>query len=394
MVSAAKKPRASTRQARVLARVQDADECAGTLLGLIEGEKRARIMSTVPAFRAVPTIIRSFNRATAVGGVPLSNVLLLHGPSGGGKTAFAMALIASFQRVGGLAALVDAEHAAETQVWFPRLVDTSRCAYYGRAPEKHLAPWTYEEIVGSCDRLIERFRDGKKEGRIGPSVPLIVVVDSISKMVPASLLKRLKQKGGEGLSSGVGRLQAMLNTAWLAELGPKVGDEDILFVVIAHELEVAAPNAWAQDYKVRGGGALVYDAMMACRVTYAGRVFDSAAEKAAMVGKRHRVKVTKNKHGPGWSEATFFVSTGLGIAEVGFDGVREIVQEAMLRGLVKGPAGDGGKRALTLGTRLEYAGEKFPLRALFEKRSELVDVIGRALDDDLFETRKAPEEDA
>lgn len=354
-------------------------------------------MSEVEAFRAVPTVFPAFNRASQVGGAPLSCVYLVHGPPGHGKTAWLCGLIQSFQLIGGLTSLVDAELAADTHRWFRTLgVDARKCLYIGRtgdAAKEKPKPLTYEETVDEVQGQLERFRAGKKEGVIAPGTPFLLAVDSISKLIPSSVLKGLDgDDGGAALSKGVGRLQAMLNTAWLAALGPTVGDDDIVFLVIAHEMEGGGGNRSWDDFKVRGGNGVVYDSMVQLRVTYAGKVTDLAADGSPMTGKKHRVKFLRNKHGRAYEEAVFFTSTGVGVAPMGFDRPREVVHEALLRELIKGPALKNGTTTLTLGTRLERGSETFTLAQLYEPdRAVIVDELGAELDGTLLEA-EAPDD--
>lgn len=371
--------RSEQRQAEAAGRLEVFTE-------LIGDSKRAIAMSDVDAFQAIRTGITSFNRATTVGGAPLSCVYLVHGPSQSGKTTFLLSMIESFVRAGGLAAFVDAEMAADTKRWFRQLgVDPSKVLYIGRTNvetrDADLGYLSYEEIVEEVDEFIERYRKAKREGRIGPRTPLLIIIDSISRMVPKSLLKSLAKDGGDALRSGIGRIQAQMNSAWLAELGVKVGDEPILLGVIAHEMEAQGAGKYEPDYKVKGGTSIVFDAMMRIRLVHAGRIYDAAAEDAEVVGKRHRITIMKNKHGPDFQTATFYTSNGAGIAPAGFDRTREVVHEAIERGLLEGP---DPKKGLTLGARLSRGAKKFTLKQLFADPDYLAE-LAEALDRESLE---------
>jgi RecA/RadA recombinase len=348
---------------------------------LASRSKRARLMEEVETFKTVPTILRGFNRATRVGGAPLSCIWLVHGPSGGGKTVFTCALIRSFQNIGGICAFVDAELSASTSTWFRQLgVDTRRCLYIGRTDpnsnEKKI-PLTFEEIVEEVDGVLDGYQEKKREGKIRPGTPLLVVVDSLSKMVPKSTLKKLEKEGGDAVHSGVGRLQAAMNTSWLIALGPRIGDDDIIFAAIAHEYEGAVNGGWTPEVKVRGGNALVYDSMVQSRVTFAGQVKDHSEEGAPVVGRRHRVKILKNKHGPAFGEAYFYTATGDGISPIGFDRPRELVHEAMHRGLIDAPK----EIRLTVGSSFEWQGEKYRMKDLYtEDGAEILSRLESELD--------------
>lgn len=375
----ARKKRATKRSALHQERADAYSKLAGD-------SKRARRMDQVEEFQVVPTIFTGFNRASVVGGAPLSCLYLIHGPSGGGKTAWALGLIVSFQRAGALCAFVDAEMSGDVHKWFKQLgVDAKRCIYIGRTGEEEdQSPLTYEEVVGEVDGLIDRYKQMKREGSIPWGTPLIIVVDSISRMVPADLMKRLKKDGPKALKSGYGREQANMNKAWLAELGTKVGDDLILFAVIAHENESESSSSWGPEYKVRGGNAVIYDAMMQVRVTYAGQVKDLAVDTAPAVGKRHSAILLKSKHGPPFEKFTFYTSNGKGVCPIGFDRTREVIHEGLVRGVVAGPK---EVKKVTLGSKVKWKGKEVTLKQLFTKPeyAEVVESIARELDAGLVE---------
>ena len=346
---------------------------------------RARLASEVEGFRSVPTIFPGFNRATTVGGAPLSCVWLVSGPSMGGKTVYLCGLIRSFQLAGGVSVFVDAELSADTRRWMPRLgVDLSKLIYIGRTADgDKKRPMTYEEVTNEVEKVLDLFQEMKAKGRIPPDTPLIIVVDSISKMVPEDLLKKIAGKeGGKALRGGVGRVQALLNTAWLAALGPRVGDDNILFAVIAHEMEDGDATKWTKGWKVRGGAALIYDSMMHVRVTFAGQTKDLSTDGATATGKCHRIKIHKNKHGPAFDEAYFYTASGEGICPMGFDRVREVLHEGILRGLVTGPS---SPREMTVGSSVTYDGKVYRLKKLYEPESAgLIEDLADRLNSELL----------
>ena len=370
---------AKTREERSAERRAKAEASGSIFAALAEGSRRARTMSEVESFRAVRTGITSFNRASAIGGAPLSCVWVVHGPSHGGKTTFLVDLICSFQRVGGVACMIDVEQAANTRGWLDQLgVDLERCLYVGRTrPEEAVEPLTYEEVVEEVRRVRRRFRDLRVEKRVPWGTPLLIVVDSVSKMVPSGFLERLEKDGN--LRSGVGREQANLNAAWMLEVGAEIGSDDVIVALVAHEYEKATASSWVGGYKVRGGDAMIYDSMMVVRSVFAGQVYDAASDGAPAVGKRHRLKITKNKHGPPFREACFYTASGDGEVSAGFDRGREAVTEALVRGVMEGP--DPSKRgfSLTLGTKLKWGRRALTLKQVLRDGS-LVEELRESLD--------------
>lgn len=356
-----------------------ARESVDIYAALAGASERVRLMNRVVRFKSVSTRFISFNRASGIGGMPLSCIGIFHGPSTSGKTVLAVECMRSVLDAGGYALFVDAELAAETSTWFTALgVDTSRCLYLGRVTSEELVdhkvkPLTYEEIQREVNGFIERFTELRRQKVIPPGTPAIIVVDSMSKLVPESFLKDFEdaKDGGDSLRKGVGRTQALMNAAWLLGLGPRIGDDDLSFIGIAHEYDDASGNAmpWS-DPKVKGGNAMIFDSMLVARVTFAGKVTDLSADDAPQTGKVHRVIVRKNKHASGSEFAYFFTSNGRGIAPLGADVWREAVLEGLSCGLLEGPTMDKTKKGkipkLTIGTQLSWQKKKFKLGDLYK----------------------------
>lgn len=356
------------------------------IMELAGKSSRARLMVDAPAFTAVPSRLVGVNRAFTVGGLPLGCVYLVHGPEAGGKTAFCLAIIDAVQRAGGIGLFVDVEQSAETKRWYAALgFDQSRCIYIGRVEaEKVIEPMTFEKTVDEVDGFLDRYDQMRKRGDIRPDLPVAIIVDSLSNMVPENILKKLAKEGGKALRGAIGREQALMNRGWLMEIEAKIGSSNVLFAAISHESAKDNPTGYGPDFDVRGGNMLKYAAMMRTRVTFAGQVFDLApkeGEVGRMVGKRHRVEVSKNKHGPAHQRADFYLSSGAGIAPPGFDRPREVLHEALSQGLIEGP--DPYKKGfrLTLGSSFVYEGAKFSLRSCYEKpaSAEIVEAIAMKL---------------
>lgn len=368
----------AAKKVRAPARKQRAPDMGEIITRLAGDSRRARRMSDVEAFRAVPTIFTSFNRAIQVGGAPLSCVWLVHGPSTGGKTAFLLGVARAVQAIGGIFVFVDAEHSADTKRWF-RLcgINPDEGLYIGRTGDEDTEkkPLTYEEVVDEVQNVISRYQEGKREGWVRPGTPLFIVVDSVSKMAPKSAMKKIAEDGGDGLHGGIGRLQALLNAAWLITLGPIVGNDDIVLALIAHEYESAKAGGWKKSMKVRGGDALVFDSMVQLRVNFASQVKDAAKDSAPMVGKKHSVLVLKNKHGPAYDWATFFLSNGRGTCPMGFDHVREVLHEAIKREVIEGPTDKRGFVTLTLGSRVKIDGKMWTVGDFYEPESNVLSVF-------------------
>ena len=110
-----------------------------------------KFLKDVEKIAFIPTIFSSFNRAVKLGGAPVSCIWIIHGPNAQGKTAMAVAMLISFQRLGHIACFVDAEHTADAD-WFKKLgLDIDRTFYY--------QPEDFEEAIKTIDKLIKSYRE-------------------------------------------------------------------------------------------------------------------------------------------------------------------------------------------------------------------------------------------
>lgn len=272
----------------------------------------------------VPSVFPGFNRASRVGGAPLQCMILLHGPSKGGKTAFAMGLVLSFQRAGHLVFYVDAEGTLDRK-WFQQS---------GIRPEllPYDIPDTYEIAEQKIDKMIRNFIEGRKKKKIDPSQGLLIVIDSITKLAPESELAKAKEIG-KGYP-----LRALMNAIWLDKLTPVVAKHPILFLMIAHEKKaIDSKNPKFPEYKAKGGDALTFDSSMVVRVDSSAKLKKKmkGKDRSIVIGQLHRGRVTKNKLGIVAEQFMFVMSNGKGPAPIGFDLAAEVLEEAKLREGIK-----------------------------------------------------------
>ena len=353
------------------------EESTNRILRIAKDVERARLMSEVENFSAVPLDHPGLARAFQVGGAPVGCVWVVHGPTGSGKTLLIARLMRCFQAHDAVPVYVDAEMIADVRVWFSKLgVDGEKCLYIGRQKkdEERGKALSYEQTVSSIDKVIANYqanRDGK---------PLLIAVDSIDRLVPEAFIEAMEKDGGDALRSGVGRTKANMNAAWLRGLGPRVCDDDIAFIVIAHEGENKGAKPWEKAWYVKGGGELLFEAGVQVRVNFAGLVKERVGGKEDVeVGKRHRITVIKNKMGRCNEKTYLFTSNGVGLAPAGFDVPRELVTEALSLGVLEGP---GEQTDLTPAARLVLGDKKFRLRDCYgdnaaELEKGLRDAIGK-----------------
>ncbi len=266
----------------------------------------------------VPTVMPGFNRATRCGGAPMNCIMAVHGPSKGGKTAFCLALVRSFQLQGHFGVYVDAEHTLDKTFVRHCGVDAKQMEY--------VAPMTYEETTKKVETFINNFRKGRDEGKIHPNRCLLFVVDSINKLVPKDELEELSEVG-KGYP-----LRALMNTFWMDRLTPIVGSLPILFVMLAHEKVKIDALPFQKKYRVKGGDGLIYDSTVVIRVQVVGTKKRTVNGKQVIAAQICEGKIEKNKVGIATDKFRFVMGQGRAGYPIGFDYCEEIIEEARLRG--------------------------------------------------------------
>ncbi len=350
------------------------------------------------AVKAVPTIFPGLDWATKVGGLPIERFTLVHGPSGQGKTKLTIGLLLSFLMRGHLACLIDAERTTPVD-WLRAAMGkyADSDGFFGDRPK------TYEGVVKYVREMLNTLRKLRDGGKLPNDTSMLIVVDSIRKLVPEDIFKRImagaraaeealggKSGSGQGTNRNkkperVGRdrgsmIKAQMNSAWMDELIPLLEEAQAAMVVIAREtLDPDADQAakmWGNDYKVGGGSALYYDASLVLRVERQGFVRKSRSdeEKAAGVkdviyGERHRVTVRKSKVSGKEDAQTqwYFHDSNGTLIPVGFDRARDLIDLGKKFGMIK-----------TKGSWLMWNGYKWQgEHKAIQKITANVDLLGR-----------------
>lgn len=288
------------------------------------------------AVRAFPTIFPQLDVATRIGGWPLQRVCLLHGPSNHGKSACLHGLGLSALRAGGIYLLIDAEYTTD-EVWLEKLMGPEIAHPGFRA----LHPRNYEETVERTRVALAAIIARKRTGQLDQDVPVMVGLDSLTKLVPTNLLAKLQKEEG-GIDGAKGRgamIKAVFNAAWLDELVPQLYEAGANFTIVTRESEnVDAKGPWDPKWKIKGGKAAQYESSVTARITRSGWI--KRGEK--IVGERHQVEVRKTKVG-GKDDKTivahFHSSNGVDAPE-GYWRERDVVEMATTSGLY-----DAGRNA-------------------------------------------------
>jgi len=247
---------------------------------------------------AIPTGALSLDYALGIGGIPRGRVTEIYGPESSGKTTLCLHVIAEAQKMGGLAAFIDAEHALDVNYAKKLGVDTANLLIS--------QPDFGEQALEITDTLV---RSNALD---------VIVIDSVAALVPRSEIE------GE-MGDATMAVQARLMSQALRKLTGAISKSKTS-VIFVNQLRSKIGVMFGNPETTTGGNALKFYASVRIDI----RRIAAIKEGDEVIGNRTKVKIVKSKVAPPFKQVEFDILYNEGISKTG-----DLIDLGVDQGIVK-----------------------------------------------------------